>query len=120
MSMIAEHIPAEVFSLAEFLAEEIEARGWQTQDVAIRMGETDAEEIGKDLLILDVYMVCFDRGATLTGMFDKLSRAFDVSADYLRNIEEGWLKYPDRRSPFKCPEKLFGYVSRRAVIHAVK
>jgi len=112
--------PAEVFCLAEFLFEEMEARGWKTEDAVIRMGETDPKKIAVDLVTLDLLMVVQD-DKLLVGdsMFRKLAVAFDVNEDYFRNIDSGWREHPDRRSPFKCPESVFGTTSRRALIRSV-
>ena len=46
--------PAEVFSLAECLAEEMQARGWRTDDVALRM-ETSRGPV-MDTFIVDAVL----------------------------------------------------------------
>lgn len=112
---------AEVFPLAEHLADEMIARGWNTFDVAARMGGVTAKEIGMDLLIVDLLMCVHDDNLLIGDEeFHKLARAFDVSEEYLRNLDKVWRDHPDRRSPFTPPESLFGPVSRRALIHVVK
>ena len=121
MSEEPERVPAEVWPLAAHLAEEMEARGWQTQDVAIRMGGRTPMDMAKDLLVLDLLMcVHSDKLLTSDKEFDKLALAFDVSADFFRNLDAMWRKWPDRRVKFKPPEHIFGPVSRRSVIRVVE
>jgi hypothetical protein len=111
--MNEERIPAEVFPLAEYLADEMTARGWQTEDVAARM---DGQEFIKDLLCLDILM-CVHDDQMLIGdeLFGGLAHAFDVNEDYLRNLDRTWRENPDKRVPFKPPESLFGPISRSCI-----
>jgi len=117
---MTERIPAEVFCLAELISDELIARGWTTEDVALRMSATP-EEMQKNLLTLDLLM-CVQRDGLLIGdqMFNGLTRVFDVDPMFFRNIDAQWRKHPDRRSPFTPPETIFGPISRRATIHTVK
>ena len=46
-------------------------------------------------------------------------RLFDVSEEYFRNLDKVWRDNPSRRSEWKCPESLFGPISRRSLIHIV-
>jgi len=109
-------IPAQVFCLAEMISDEMFERGWRTEDVAIRMGGKDVHEIGIDLLTLDLLMcVQDDRMNIGDDIFERLSRAFDVSAQYFRNLHEMWLAHPDRRAPFSPHDTLFGKISRSAI-----
>lgn len=111
--------PADVFCLAEHLCEEMQARGWRTEDVAARMGTPSGAAM--DLFCLDLVMAVQDDGLIIDEeFFGGLARAFDVSAEFFRNLHEGWKRHPDRRSPFKCPEEIFGPISRRAMIRAVQ
>lgn len=109
--------PAEVFPLASFLADEMEARGWTTTDAAIRMGGAAAHQVSMDLLCLDLLM-CVHEDTLLVGdhMFTALAKAFDVPEQFLRNLDEIWRKWPAKRVSFTPPEALFGPVSRRALI----
>lgn len=111
--------PAEVFCLAELLSDELQARGWRTQDVALRMGGT-AEHMANNLLALDLVM-CVHDDKLLVGdkLFDGLAKAFDVDPQFFRNIDASWRKYPDRRRPFRPPDSIFGPISRRAFIRPV-
>lgn len=111
--------PVEVFSLAEFLSDEIMARGWTTADVAIRM--KSKRGFADDLMIVDL-ILCVHNDNIMIGddTFEDLGRAFGVSAEFLRNLDAIWKKYPDRRSSFTPSEALFGPTSRRALIRIVK
>lgn len=101
--------PAEVFCLAEYLADEMTARGWTTSDVARRMGP--GRNYVKDKLALDITMAVSPKRDGLLiddDAFASLATAFGVSEQYLRNLHATWQKWPDRRSPFTCPEELYG------------
>lgn len=111
--------PAQVFCLPEMMADEMKARGWRTEDVAARMGTPKGA--GIDLLTLDLFMGLYaEKGLLMSDdFFAGLARAFDISEQYFRNIHASWLKYPDRRAVFECPDELFGPISRRQMIHPV-
>ena len=111
--------PVEVFCLAEFLCDEMMARGWTTTDVAIRMGG-DPDQVVKDLLVVDLLM-CVHRDSLLPGdrLFDGLAKAFDVDSSYFRNLDAIWRSHPDKRVPFEPPESIFGPISRRMAFHVV-
>lgn len=113
--MSEERIPAEVFPLAEFLAEEILARGWTTTDVAVRMGGT-ADDMARNLLIVDLVMCVQKDGLLMSDkIFAGLALAFDVDEQYLRNLDETWRRHPERRSRFTPPDSIFGPISRAAM-----
>ena len=98
--------PAQVFHMAEFLCEEILARGWTTADVAKRMKTSRSPEV--DTLIIDM-LICVHKDGLLMDdeTCDGLGRAFDVSPEYFRNLDNEWRKWPDRRSPFTPPDSVF-------------
>jgi hypothetical protein len=113
-------IPAAVFCLAEHLCDEMLARGWKTQDVAMRMGGT-VDDMARNLLALDLIM-CVHKDKLLIGdrLFAGLARAFDVPEELFRNLDKAWRDAPaETRQPFDPPESIFGPISRRALIHAV-
>lgn len=111
--------PAEVFCLAEHLYEDMKSRGWTTEDVAARMQTPNGAAM--DLFCLDLLMAVQDDGLIIDNeMFDGLGRAFGVSPQMFRNLHEGWMKHPERRSPFECPEDAFGPTSRRGMIRVVQ
>jgi hypothetical protein len=107
-------VPAEVWPLASFLYDEMKARGWNTDDCASRMGAETPDELGVDMLTLSLIM-CVHKDNCLVGdaMFHKLSLAFDMSEQFFRNLDETWRNAPaDRRSPWECPEDIFGPVTK--------
>lgn len=111
---MATHVPAEVFCLAESLSDEIIARGWTTEDVAVRMCTSRGPAM--DLLIIDMLMCVQDDGLLIDEeTFDGLARAFDVDPQFFRNLHAIWTQWPDRRSPFEPPESIFGPTSRQAI-----
>jgi hypothetical protein len=115
-----ERTPAEVFSLAEHLGDEMAARGWTTTDVATRMGGS-AEAVAINILVIDLLMCVQDEKLLVSDdLFAGLAKAFRVTEQYFRNLHEGWLKHPDRRVEYDPPESLFGPISRRSMFHVVK
>ena len=66
-----------MFHVSEFIAEEMDARGWTSRDVAARMGGDPAVW----LLALDLLLAVHDKALVLdTEMATALGRAFDVDA----------------------------------------
>ncbi len=101
--------PAMVFPLAEHLCDEMEARGWTTPDVAMRMGGTTRDEIKEDLLALNLLMAVQDDNLRVDdATLRKLAAAFDVSEQLFRNLDETWRRWPQRRSEFAPPESIYG------------
>lgn len=80
-------VPAEVFHPAEFILEEMNARGWELDDVAARMGGNSEMNV----LALGLYLTTRLPGMRLG---DKtaagLGRAFDVDGRYFLNLEAAW------------------------------
>lgn len=80
-----------------FIAEEMLARGWSVEDLAIRMAvpnyDEQVREIGVSLLSLDLYRHVGPTrpNCRLGGMVPQLARAFDVSPDFFTNLENQWL-----------------------------
>lgn len=104
---MSERIPAEVFSLAECLCDEMEERGWTTKDVAAYMGDTQSLPI--NLLTFEMVLaVPNEPGATIDDeTFAGMARAFGVSEQFLRNIDRDWRAHPEKQQPFTAPEHLF-------------
>lgn len=103
---MSERIVAEAWPLAFYLAEEMDARGWTTLDVATRMGGKD---IGRDVLIVGL-LLAVHRDGLLFGddVFAGLARAFDLSEEFLRNLDAAWRKAPpETRQKFEAPDHLF-------------
>lgn len=103
--------PTEVHPLAHYLCEEMEARGWTSDDVALRMGG-DEEEVARNMLVVNLILsVHKDSLVFEDATLAKLAKAFDVSAAFFRNLDAIWRDHPDRRIPFTPPESIFGPIS---------
>lgn len=95
--------PVSVWPLASYLADEMESRGWTCVDVALRMPGGYAENVCMINLLMavqDSRMIMHEE------IFDGLSEAFGISAIYFQKLHSQWLRWPDAREPFKCPEHL--------------
>jgi len=74
---------------SEYIAEELEARGWSRSDLAERMNHSYAQTV------LDIYFLI---GPTKTNCrigirtAEALARAFDVSPEYFIALERDWLQ----------------------------
>ena len=100
-------VPAQVFHIAEYLCEEILARGWTTADVGRRMKTSRSAEV--DILIVDMLLCVHEDGLLLDDeTCDGLGRAFGVNPTFFRNLDTIWRKWPDRRASFTPPESVFG------------
>lgn len=105
-----ERVPVEVFCLASFLAEEMEARGWTSVDVGVRMSADDISdsEISKNILVVDLLLAVQDDNMVITPQtYRELERAFGVSDGFFERLDAPWHKYPDRRVPFHAPDFLY-------------
>ena len=103
------NMAAEVFCLAEYLVEEMDARGWTTVDVAERM-ET-CRGYGLNKMILDLIIAvtptkdsCLIDDETFAG----LARAFGTSPDLFKGLHLAWVENPALRSSFEAPDYIFG------------
>jgi hypothetical protein len=104
--------------LAEYVVDEMTARGWKTDDVAVRMKTPHGAAM--DLFCLDLLLAVQDDKLLIDKqMFDGLSRAFGISASMLSNLHDLWLASPNRL-PFDCPESVFGPSSRRSMMRVVR
>lgn len=93
---MTERIPAECFHPSELIRDEIEARGWSLDDLAMRMAGRDREQFGIQRLALDFY---FDVGPTEPDLrmgedsARMMAAVFDVDTDYFINLERAWLAW---------------------------
>jgi plasmid maintenance system antidote protein VapI len=93
----------EVWPLATYLAEEMQARGWTDKDVAKRIPGDYTHNllfVGLTLTIQDEKMILTDQSAKV------LADAFGTSPEYIKNLHKSWLENPAGRQPFECPEEL--------------
>lgn len=86
-----ELVPAEAFPLGEYLAEEMEARGWNSTDVANRMGGKTAREIVKDQLIVELTLAIHDPNLILDeDSGRRMARAFGVDETFFLNLDKAY------------------------------
>lgn len=109
MSHTTEDEPIEVYSLSEYLCEEMQARGWRSGDVARRMGGSTEREQSINQLAVELLLAVQDeRLKSNQKIFAQLDAAFGVSDGFFNGLYDLWLKWPDRRVPFETPDDLFG------------
>lgn len=72
---------------SEFLLEELEARGWSLDRLAIEMGG----DAPLNRLALDFWLAVQEPNCRLGEMSDQFAKAFGVSSDLFRNLEAAWL-----------------------------
>ncbi len=83
-----ERISAEVFHPSEFIIDEMEARGWDLDELARRMGG----DFAINRLSLDLYFIVGPKEPDLLiGDGEDFALAFGVSAEFFRNLEAAWL-----------------------------
>ena len=103
--MAKERIPAEVWPLASYLAEEMKERGWDSWDVATRMNT--GRQFAVDLFCVEATLCIEDDGLIIDdATFNGLALAFGVDTRFFRNLDAIWRKHPDRRVIFECPDAL--------------
>jgi plasmid maintenance system antidote protein VapI len=80
---------------SHFIAEELKARGWSVNRLAVAMG---GDSWNLNRFALDLY---FTVGPTnpecrLGAMADDLADAFGVPPEFFHNMEAAWLRYVDQ------------------------
>lgn len=81
-----------------FIADEMTARGWTSQEVARRMGRASAREHAIRHLAIEMYLAIGEEESPSPNcrigreMADDLARAFGLSADLFLNLERLWLE----------------------------
>ncbi len=86
-------MPAETFHLAEYLEEEMAARGWSLDDLAFRMCGIDPKEWAITRGSLEMFMALRETNIILgEPMAKQLGNAFGVSPEFLNNLHEAWRK----------------------------
>ncbi len=95
--MTRPHNPAEVFPPGEYIEDEIEARGWTEEDLAMRMCDGTDYDYSLCLFIVQMTIEIHEyKGHAPTmgqGMHEKLGKAFGTSAELWRNLETRWIEY---------------------------
>lgn len=94
--------PAEAFPLGVILQDEMDARGWTSFDVALRMGGSTSHEVAVDHCCVELALHIRDPDLILDEeTARKLGRAFDVNPQYFLNLSAAyreWAKY-ERDTP---------------------
>lgn len=85
--MDSDRTPAEVFHLADILQEEMDARGWTLEDVAVRM---TAKQLLINHLALQMFFSVREKHIVLGDMADDLGAAFGIDPQLFINIHETW------------------------------
>lgn len=92
--------PAECFPPGEFIRDELEARGWTEEDLAIRMGSE--EEYPKNLLTVQLIIEVPEYKGRASrmgeGVAESLAKAFGTSVELWVNIENSWIEYVNHRN----------------------
>lgn len=84
-------VPAEVFHPSEFIQDEMDARGWDRDDLATQMvGMVGGEAWGLARLSLDFYLEIGAANPDLR-IGQESARAFGTSAVFWTNLETAWL-----------------------------
>lgn len=106
--MSDERIPAEVFPLGQYIGDEMEAREWNSADVAMRMMGSEDDDYAKNALLVEIVLAVPEEKLLIDDKtFAKLAGAFGVSPEFFKNLHAAWLKWPDRRQKYIAPEILF-------------
>lgn len=90
-----------VFHPAEYICEELQARGWTTADLVAAAGG-DAV----DILAVDLYLCVHQDSVIIGSLSDLFARGFGTSVEYWRDLHQAWLDNPDVREPFEAPDEL--------------
>ncbi|MGH6981446.1 MAG: helix-turn-helix transcriptional regulator [Stellaceae bacterium] len=89
-------VHAEVFHPSVFIHEELEARGWTLDDLALRMGG----DFGLQRFALDFYMTVHDKHLLLGADGERdLARAFGTSPEFWHNLEAAWRAQQPNEKP---------------------
>lgn len=81
---------AETFPVQEFVREEMEARGWNEDDLALRMGSIEDFSINR--LVVAMILEMEPQKGLLIGYdgADGLARAFGTSSEFWLNLDRQW------------------------------
>lgn len=103
MSGTSKPAPAMVWPLADYLAEEMDERGWTCVDVARRMPGEYSSNIG----VINVVLACCQKEFIVSkDLAKRIATAFDVSPQYILKLHQVWTENPAARQPFECPNHL--------------
>lgn len=87
---MSERIPAQVEHVSVFIADELEARGWTHERLAVEMTK---KELATNQLTVGLLLDVQDPGMILDKeTAHKLANAFGVSQDLFLNLDAAWRK----------------------------
>lgn len=96
---MSEFIPAESFHPAEYIEDELQARGWSYADLAQRMGMDDFD---LHLCEIDLYLTRHP-GLRMDQQFaESIGRAFGTGAETWLGLEKSWLEFVERQVLADC------------------
>ena len=82
---------AEAFPPGEFIQDELDARGWTTTDLAIRMGGDPRF----NKLVVDMLVHVRAKGLSIgEETAERLAKAFGVSKQFFLNLDKSWQDHP--------------------------
>ena len=96
---------AEAFHVAEYIEDEMTARGWDRDELATRMlppeqlDPLDHDAWGIARLALDMLLDVRRTDVALGEQAEQLARAFGTSAEFWRNLHEAWRTHPTVSAP---------------------
>lgn len=95
--------PASVWPLASYLAEIMQARSWTCVDVAHRM----PGDYRRNIVFINLVMAVQNPQILLTAKHAAvIASAFGVSPQYISRLHDEWLRWPNARQSFECPDHL--------------
>lgn len=95
---------AEQFHPSEYIAEELQARGWSVRDLAERMGG----DVDVNHCALEIYFAVAQKpelavGCHLEGMADQLGTALGTGPEIWRNLERSYIASVKAQKERQCP-----------------
>ena len=82
---MSHRIPAEAFPVGSFIKEEMDARGWDVEDVVLRMGGDQISGCALDFLLAEIPEIILDVETS-----QKLGKAFSVSPEFFLNLDRSY------------------------------
>jgi plasmid maintenance system antidote protein VapI len=91
-AMKASDVP-ELTHVAEFIEEEMAARGWSLRDLVFNMRRYKSEhDWAVNMLAVEMFMSVREPSVIIGDMAEEFATAFGASADLFTNLHESWRK----------------------------
>ena len=88
--MTEDRVPGETFSPGEFIQDQLDARGWTTADLALRMGG-NIGDIAINQLSVELMIAVKDKNLVMDREAGEgLARGFGTSVEYWENLDRIW------------------------------